>query len=585
MAGTYWLRSHRSCNFAANGKKTGFILGFARYFRLIPATYLSFNAIQRMKSLKRLTGTLSMLVLVNLTFQSQASADGGNLLFYGLAAVALLIFFFIVISVADNFMVIESNESGLNGEKANMGLYPRLNELFASKKPAYLEGKHSYKLSKGYDIPLEGKAESVVDGDTAATRFAIMPPDFIGLMPIPKVLVEIGDSVKAGDVIFFDKKMDRIKFVAPVSGEVIEFNRGLKRSVASIVILADKDQVSRTYQVPGAGASRAELVEFLLESGGWPGIRQRPYNIVADPDVTPRDIFISTFDTAPLAPDSKLQIAGREDVFQAGIDVLRRLTDGLVYLGLDGREAGDTAYGNIQGAEHRYFIGKHPAGNVGVQMHHIHPVGSGDNTVWTLDVNAVLVIGELFKNERFSTERVVALAGDPIAAPRHVRTHAGANLGELLKGETLDNVRVLSGNVLTGSNVGAEGYLGYFDDQVTTLEEGNEPEMFGWLLPLKPRASISATIPTFSDFAATTNTHGEKRAFVVNNDYEQVMPMDIYTQQLMKSIMVQDFESMEGLGIYELVEEDVALAEFACVSKQPLQHILRDGLNTMLAQG
>ncbi len=538
-----------------------------------------------MKSIKRLTGSLALLALVNLTFQSQAPADGGNLLFYGLAAIALLIFFFIVISVADNFMVIESNESGINGEKANMGLYPRMNELFTKKLPAYLENKHSYKLSKGYDIPLEGAAPASVAGDAQAVRYAISPPDFIGLMPIPKVTVEIGDKVKAGDVVFYDKKMDRIKFAAPVSGEVIEINRGAKRSIASIVILAGKDQESRSYSVPSATASREELVEFLLESGVWPGIRQRPYNIVADPEVTPRDIFVSTFHTAPLAPDSKLQIAGREDIFQAGIDVLNRLTPGLVYLGLDGREENETGFSKIANAEHRYFIGKHPVGNVGVQIHHIHPVGAGENTVWTLDVNTVLLLGELFKHGRYNTERVVALAGAPLAAPRHVRTYAGANLGELLKGENLENTRVISGDVLTGDAVGTDGYLGFFDDQVTVLAEGNEAEIFGWLLPLKPRASVSPTIPTFSAFEATTNTHGEKRAFVVNNVYEEVMPMDIYTQQLMKSIMVNDFESMEGLGIYELVEEDVALAEFACVSKQPLQHILRGGLNTMLEQG
>ena len=538
-----------------------------------------------MKSLKRLTGILSMMMLVNLTFQSQAQADGSNLLFYGLAAVALLIFFFIVISVADNFMVIESNESGINGEKANMGLYPKLSEIFSKKAPAYLEGEHTYQLSKGYDIPLEGKPSNDIDGGASATRFAAMPPDFIGLMPIPKVVVAVGDSVKAGDVIYFDKKKERIKFVAPVSGEVIEINRGGQRSIASIVILADKDQVSRSYTVPSGSASREELVEFLLESGAWAGIRQRPYNVVADPEVTPRDIFVSTFSTAPLAADSKLQVAGREDVFQAGIDVLGRLTPGLVYLGLDGREKGKTAFSAVNGAEKRYFIGAHPAGNVGVQMHHIHPVGAGEDTVWTLDVNAVLLIGELFKNGRYNSERVVALAGAPLSAPRHVRTHAGANLGELLKGEAFENVRIISGDVLTGSAVGAEGYLGYHESQVTVLKEGNEAEMFGWLLPLKPRASVSATIPTFSDVEATTNTHGEKRAFVVNNVYETVMPMDVYTQQLMKSIMVQDFESMEGLGIYELVEEDVALAEFTCVSKQPLQSILRDGLNIMLEQG
>ncbi|MFT5015558.1 MAG: Na+-transporting NADH:ubiquinone oxidoreductase subunit A, partial [Limisphaerales bacterium] len=245
-----------------------------------------------MKSLKRLTGIVSTMLLVNITFQSQAPASGSNLLFYGLAAVALLIFFFIVISVADNFMVIESNESGINGEKANMGLYPRLSEIFSKKAPAYLEGEHTYKLSKGYDIPLEGKAADHVDSTTSATRFAAMPPDFIGLKPIPKVVVEVGDSVKAGDVIYFDKKKDRIKFVAPVSGEVIEVNRGFQRSIASIVILADKDQVNRTYTVPSEGAPREELVEFLLESGAWAGFRQRPYNVIADPEVTPRDIFV-----------------------------------------------------------------------------------------------------------------------------------------------------------------------------------------------------------------------------------------------------------------------------------------------------
>lgn len=585
MALIYWLRSIRSRNFAANLErpcKNGCFRVISRSFR---ATYLSFNAIRRMKSLKRLTGILSMMMLVNLTFQSQAQADGSNLLFYGLAAVALLIFFFIVISVADNFMVIESNESGINGEKANMGLYPRLSEIFTKKAPSYLEGEHTYQLNKGYDIPLEGKAADRVDGAASATRFAAMPPDFIGLMPIPKVVVAVGDSVKAGDLIYFDKKKDRIKFVAPVSGEVIEINRGLQRSIASIVILADKDQVSRSYSVPSESASREELVEFMLESGAWTGIRQRPYNIVADPEVTPRDIFISTFDTAPLAPDSKLQISGREDVFQAGIDVLRRLTPGLVYLGLDGREKGKTTFSAMEGVEKRYFIGAHPAGNVGVQMHHIHPAGAGENTVWTLDINAVLLIGELFKNGRYNSERVVALAGAPLSDPRHVRTYAGANLGELLQGNDLDNVRVLSGDVLSGNNVGTDGFLGNFDDQVTVLQEGNEAELFGWLLPLKPRGSVSPTIPTLSEFAATTNTHGEQRAFVVNNVYETVMPMDIYTQQLMKSIMVQDFESMEGLGIYELVEEDVALAEYTCVSKQPLQSILRDGLNIMLEQG
>lgn len=525
------------------------------------------------------------MLLINLTFQSQAAASGGNLLFYSLAAIALLIFFFIVVSVADNFMVIESNQSGINGEKANMGLYPKINELFSPSKPAFLKDESVVTLRRGYDIPLEGAPNDKVNDATGITRYAISPVDFIGLQPIPKVVVEVGDSVKAGDVIFFDKKLDRVKFTAPVSGEIIEINRGLKRSIANIVILADKDQVSRSFNVPAASATREELVEFLLESGAWAGLRQRPYNVVADPDLVPRDIFISTFDTAPLAGDSTLSIAGRREEFQAGLDVVRRLTDGFVYLGLDGRGKEASPYAGFSGVQQRYFRGAHPAGNVGVQIHHTHPVSNGENTVWTLDVNAVLLIGELFLNGRYNTQRVVALSGAPIAEPTHVRTYAGANLGELLGKADFNNVRILSGDVLTGSNVGADGYLGIYDKQLTVLEEGNEAEMFGWLLPLKPRASVSPTIPVLGKFEATTNTHGEKRAFVVNNDYEQVMPMDIYTQQLMKSIMINDFEGMEGLGIYELVEEDVALAEFACVSKQPLQNILREGLNTMRLQG
>ncbi|MEM6771004.1 MAG: NADH:ubiquinone reductase (Na(+)-transporting) subunit A, partial [Bacteroidota bacterium] len=215
-----------------------------------------------MKSIKRLIGSTLALLLINLTFQSQAAASGSNLLFYGLAAIALLIFFFIVVSVADNFMVIESNQSGINGEKANMGLYPKLNELFSSSKPAFLENERLVTLRKGYDIPLEGSPTGDVKAAVGVTRFAVSPMDYIGLQPIPKVVVAVGDSVKAGDVVFFDKKMDRIKFVAPVSGEIIEINRGMKRAISTIVILADKDQVSRTYDLPAEDASREDLVAF-----------------------------------------------------------------------------------------------------------------------------------------------------------------------------------------------------------------------------------------------------------------------------------------------------------------------------------
>lgn len=537
-----------------------------------------------MKILKRPAG-LFLLLLAAISFQSQDGVAGSNLLFYGIAALALIIFFYIVVSVADNFMVIESKQIGVK-DSGTMGLFPSFREIFRGKQPDYLEKAHVYTLTKGYDIPLAGEPRREIR-EPKVTRFAITPPDFFGLMPIPKMLVEEGETVKAGDPLFYDKKLNRIKFAAPVSGEVIGINRGLKRSIAEVVILADKEQQSRSYDLPETSAPREELVDFLLESGVWPAIRQRPYNVVADPDVVPRDIFISTFDTSPLGPDLTLTVEGRMDVFQAGIDVVRRLTNGLVYLGLDGNRDAESPFAAVRGTEKRYFRGAHPAGNVGVQIHHIHPCGAGDNTVWTLGVEEVLLIGELFKNGRYDTTRLVALAGSSVSDPCYVKTYAGANIGEMLAGEQVaDHARIISGDVLSGTQKSTEGYLGFFDNQVTAIPEGDEAEMFGWLLPLKPRASISPTIPVLSDhLEVTTNTHGEKRAFVVNNDYEQVMPMDIYLTQLMKSILVNDLESMEGLGIYELVPEDVALAEFACVSKQPLQQILRQGHDTMIEQG
>lgn len=541
-----------------------------------------------MRSMMRKFGVIALLLSVSVLTQSQAATGMSNLLFYGLAAVAVILFFFFVISVADNLLVIESRQSGADRAGENLGLFPRSRDMFGSKMPDFLENKHLFNLKKGHDLPLGGAAEKVID-HPHVQRFAIQPPNFRGLQPIPKVTVEVGDTVKAGDVVFYDKKMDRIKFSAPVSGEVVAVNRGAKRAINEVVILADKDQVSRSYDLPSADAGREELVEFLLSSGAWPFIQQRPYNVVADPDAVPRDIFVSTFDTAPLAPDMGYAAEGRLDAFQKGIDVLNRLTDGIVYLGLDGRgdKAPSAVFTEVKGAQQRYFRGAHPAGNVGVQIHHIHPINPQDK-VWTLDVNGVLTIGELFLTGHFDTNRLVALTGAPLAAPQYVRTYAGANVGELMGNhlDNVDNVRVISGDVLTGAQKGNDHFLNFLDNQVTVIEEGNEAELFGWLLPLKERASLSPTIPSFSEtIAATTNTHGEKRAFVVTNAYEQVMPMDIYTQQLMKSIMVNDFEGMEGLGIYELVEEDVALAEFACVSKQPLQQILRQGLEVMREQG
>ena len=368
------------------------------------------------------------------------------------------------------------------------------------------------------------------------------------MSPIPKVVVEVGDVIKAGDVLFFDKKRPEVKYAAPVSGEVIAVNRGAKRSIAEVVILKDKEMKYRNVaSFDLEKSSREDLVNHLLEYGVWPMIRQRPYNIIAEYDITPKNIFISTFDSAPLAPDNNIVVKGRGEAFQKGLDVLNKLTEGKVYLGLDanGKDAPSEVFTNAKGVEKNWFNGPHPSGNVGVQIHHTASIGTGEKA-WTLGVQEVITIGALFTEDRFNAERVVCLAGQELDTSKYVKTYQGANIGELVKNNgKFEKVRFISGDVLSGQSKSESSFLNFYDDQLTVVKEGDYYEMFGWLLPLKPRPSISRTFPNFlfpkQRFKADTNAHGEKRAFVMTGQYESVLPMDIYPQHLMKSIIVNDF--------------------------------------------
>jgi Na+-transporting NADH:ubiquinone oxidoreductase subunit A len=530
-------------------------------------------------------------LLSSFPLMAQDGASGQSYLVYIMLAVAIIIFLGLIIQVSDNLLAIEARNMGAE-KKSSVGLFPRPGEIFPKKLPKYVDGDKAIRLNRGYNILLEGTAENVLVEEESVTTFAIQPPNFVGISPIPKLMVEVGDEVKAGDPILFDKKVPEVKYCAPVSGEVIAVNRGEKRAITEVVILADKEMKYRDLKpVDLDKASREELVEFLLESGAWPLIRQRPYNVVAESKETPRNIFISTFDTAPLAPDLNFVVEGKGADFQKGLDVLNKLTEGKVYLGLDGngKTAPSPVFTEAKGVEHRWFIGKHPAGNVGVHIHHTEPILRGDK-VWTLGVQDVITLGRLFTEKRFNTERVVAVAGAELKAPKYVKTYLGAKVGDLVKDNLAnDHVRYISGDVLSGEKKNEEQFLNVYDDQLTVVEEGDYFEMFGWLLPIKARPSVSRTFPNFLfpnlTFKADTNTHGEKRAFVVTGQYEAYLPMDIYLQHLMKNIIINDLERIEGLGIYELVEEDVALCEFTCTSKQPLQQILREGLDMMREQG
>ncbi len=525
-------------------------------------------------------------VAFSLPLHAQAGQSGSSYLITVLAATVVLLILGAILLIGDNVVSMHAQKTGVQDD-VDEGDFS-LSQLFAPKLPSYAAGKGAKVLKQGFSLDLEGEPNNHVHAANVKT-FALQPKNYRGNAPIPKVAIEVGDSVKAGDVVFFDKTNPDIKYVAPVSGEYIALNRGAKRAITELVFLADKEQQYKAFKAPDLDNTNREAVKnFMLESGAWTMLRQRPFNIIADPKVTPSNIFVSTFDTAPLAPNLNLAVAGRGDDLNAGIEALNHLTNGKVYLGLNaGDEQIASEFVNAEGCVKKYFMGKHPAGNVGIQIHHTAPISGGD-TVFTVDLQDLLTIGNLFLEGKWDTTKIVALSGTEFENQTHVRTKAGANIGDLIKGNlTNDKARILSGDVLTGKRKTTEQFMNIWDDQITTIEEGDYYEMFGWILPQSGRPSLSPTFFKFGDtkFKADTNMRGEPRAFVMTGQYEDVLPMDVYPQHLMKAILANDFERMEGLGIYELVEEDIAICEFVCTSKQPLQKILRQGLDYVQEQG
>ena len=444
------------------------------------------------------------------------------------------------------------------------------------------------KLKKGLDIKIKGKPQNETLPLNSRT-YALTASDFIGLSPIPKLLVNVGDEVKAGTPLFFDKKHPDILYVSPVSGEVVEIRRAAKRAIDEVVILADNKMTYLPLErIRISSASREEVVKHLQATGCWPFFRQRPFNIIAHPNETPRDIFISGFDTAPLAPDLNYVLEGQKDDFQAGVEVLRKLTKGKVHLSVNGAAPSSKTYSDIKGIELHTFTGPHPAGCVGVQIHHIAPINKGD-VVWTISPQDVLALGRVFNHGQYNTERLVAVAGTCIKKPAYYKTYIGASVEGLVADNLTDeHVRFISGNVLSGKKVARNEHLGFYHQQLSVIEEGDKYEFFGWLLPSYPRPSLSRTFTGFlspsKEYNVNTNTHGEHRAMVMTGAYEAVTPMDILPMQLLKAILANDLDMMEGLGIYEVVEEDLALCEFVCPSKTYVQHILREGLDIMQEQ-
>ncbi len=444
------------------------------------------------------------------------------------------------------------------------------------------------KLRKGFDINLAGKADRKIAEAPQPETFAYKPTSFHGILR-PKLLVNEGDTVKAGTPILFDKKNDRVKHVAPVSGEIVEIRRGEKRKLLEIVILADREIEYESFpkNPEPETMSREEIVEHLLQSGTWLNIIERPYGVVANPEATPKSIFISCFDSHPLAPDYNFIFKGSDEYFATGLEVLKKLTTGRVNLGVSPDSETLPMFTKASGVDVNTFNGPHPAGNVGVQIHHTDPIAKGD-IVWTLNPYGVIQIGKLFRDGIYDASKMVAVTGSEIKNPQYYKTYSGANIKNMIAGNTTsEHVRYISGNVLTGTRIAHDGFLGFFDHQITVIPEGDYYEMFGWIKPTFNRPSFHRAFGLLSflnpgkEYVVDTNTKGEPRAFVQTGVFEKVTPMDILPTYLFKAILAEDYDDMEELGIYELIEEDVALCEYVDVSKHDIQEILREGLDLL----
>ena len=438
------------------------------------------------------------------------------------------------------------------------------------------------KIKKGLDIKLVGEAEKRYSTLPLAESFAIKPPNFTGLTP--KLVVKEGEEVQAGTPLFLDKSNEEIRFCSPVSGEVVAVERGDKRKLLEIRILADKEIEYLSFEKANPDhLNREEIISSLLNSGIWPLMRQRPFGIIANPHDKPKSIFISAFDSHPLAPDNEFVLKDEMDNFQTGLNALKKLTEGKLHLNLNGRSVSPSVFSKSRGVEINSFSGPHPSGNVGVQIHHIDPISKGE-LVWFLYPQDVLIIGRLFNDGKYDASRSVALTGSQVKKPQYYRTVIGSSVKHFLEDAGLleGPNRVISGNVLTGKQISEDGYLNFYDTQLTVIPEGHEPEFMGWLTPGIDKLSMSRTFFSWLNKSrlhlVNTNMHGEERPFVVTGEYEKVFPMDIYPVHLLKAILIEDIELMESLGIYEVVEEDFGLCEFVCTSKIESQDIISKGI-------
>lgn len=441
------------------------------------------------------------------------------------------------------------------------------------------------KIKKGVDISLVGSAEKVITKSAAAQLYALVPSQFQGV--VPKMLVQAGDKVKIGSPIFFDKEHSSVLFTSPVAGTVREVVRGEKRKILAITIEPNGAGETEDFGRLTAESSADEIRATLLRSGLWPSLIERPFGFIAGATTVARDIFITGVDTAPLSADLNFVVQDEADNISRGMALLAKLTTGAVHLTL----ASDTTAGalsKVTGAAIHHIEGVHPAGNVGTQIAAIAPISKGE-AVWTIGVQQVAMIGRLAATGHVDFSKIVALSGSMVKKPHYYKTVAGAALSSV----TFDNIkegsiRLINGNPLSGTRVDADGFVGYYNNEIVAIPEGDKYEFVGWAMPRFNKFSLSKSYFSWlmprKKYNLDTNLNGGERAFVMNDIYNKVMPMDILPVYLLKAIMAGDIDKMENLGIYEVLEEDFALCEFVCPSKIEWQATLREGINKMIKE-
>lgn len=439
------------------------------------------------------------------------------------------------------------------------------------------------KLKKGLDINLAGKAEKKKIRLKPNGKYMLKPEDFTGV--IPKVVVKPGDKVKAGDVLFVNKEYPEVKFSSPVSGTVKDVLRGERRKVLGISIDADTVQEYKDFGKRETGTLDAEGVKSaLLEAGLFGYINQLPYAVSTNPNTLPKAIFVSALRDMPLAGDFEFELEGQENDFQTGLTALSKIAK--TYLGI-GRKQTSKALTDASDVEVTVFDGPCPAGNVGIHVNHISPVNKGE-VVWTVEPTAVIFFGRLLNTGRVDLRRTVAFAGSEVSKPAYVDMIVGQELATLLSNSINNDhsVRIINGNVLTGRPTTKEGYLGAHTSEITVIPEGDDADEFaGWIMPRFSQFSVNRSYFSWlfgkREYALDARIKGGERHMIMSGEYDRVLPMDIYSEYLIKAIIAGDIDKMEQLGIYEVSPEDFALAEFVDSSKLELQRIVRSGLDML----